>query len=168
MLLAFVNQQRAAVPWKLEGLSDEQLRTPHQPSGISLLGLLKHLLHVEETWFVGRMLGELITHDPNDAEAWKPSVDDSFDSLRARYLTACERSDEIALSLPLDQLTTVHSRTYGPVSLQWILLHMIEEIARHLGHADFIREAIDGATGVNPMYESRRQRANLDSENNDE
>ncbi|MCO5214883.1 MAG: DinB family protein [Thermomicrobiales bacterium] len=158
MLLAFVNQQRAAVPWKLEGLTDEQLRMPHQPSGMSLLGLLKHLIHVEETWFVGRMLGEPVTRAPNDPEAWTANDEDSFDALRAWYLTVSQRSDEITRNMALDQLTAVHSRTYGPVSLQWILLHMIEEIARHLGHADFIRESIDGATGVNPVYEARARR----------
>lgn len=159
MLLAFVNQQRAAVPWKMAGLSDEQLRTPHQPSGMSLLGLLKHLIHVEETWFVARLLGESTTRDPNDREAWTPNADESFENLASRYREVSERSDGIAQSLSLDRVTAIHSPTYGPVSLQWILLHMIEEIARHLGHADFVRESIDGATGVNPEYEARSRKA---------
>lgn len=156
MLIAFNNLQRRNLLWKLEGLTEEQLRSRHDPSGMCLLGLLKHLTRVERTWFAGRLLGEDVVGQPNSSDAWNPTPDETFELLAAEYQAAWKRSNEIAASLPLDQLTAV-AGGYGAVSLQWILFHMLEETARHLGHADLIREAIDGATGVNAEHEARRR-----------
>jgi uncharacterized damage-inducible protein DinB len=155
MLLAFNDQQRAALLWKLEGLSDEQLRARHDVTGFSLLGLLKHLVRVEQTWFQQRLIGEAVDGGPNDDTAWNPTSMESFEVLAGQYRLAWARSNEIARTLPLDHHTVVAST----VSLQWVLLHMIEETARHLGHADVIRQSIDGATGVNAHHEQRRQGA---------
>ena len=153
MLLAFNDQQRAALLWKLEGLSDEQLRAEHDVTGFSLLGLLKHLIRVEQTWFQQRLMGEEVEGGPNDDTAWVPAPEESFEVLADQYRLAWSRSNEIARALPLDHHTVVA----GPVSLQWVLLHMIEETARHLGHADVIRQSIDGTTGVNAHHEQRRR-----------
>jgi len=152
MLLAFLDQQRATLIWKLDGLSDAELRRAHEVTGFSLLGLLKHLVRVERTWFQERLMGELIDGQPNDDTAWMPDADESFELLVLQYREACWRSNEIARSLPMDQYTVHQSANFGAVSLQWVLLHMIEETARHLGHADIIRQSIDGATGVNPLH----------------
>lgn len=159
MLLAFNNLQRQSMLWKLEGLSDEQLRRKHASSGMSLLGLLKHLIRVENTWFAVRLAGEESLGNPNDDDAWNPTADETFQVLANQYRAAYTRSNEIASSLPLDQKTLTPGSSGENVTLQWVLYHMLEETARHLGHADIIREAIDGAVGVNPDHEARRQAA---------
>ncbi len=153
MLLAFLDQQRATLIWKLDGLSDAQLREPHHTTGFSLLGLLKHLIRVERTWFQERLMGEQVDGQPNDETAWVPERVESFETLILQYREVCRRSNEIARSLPMDQNTLQPSSTHGVVTLQWVLFHMLEETARHLGHADIIRQSIDGATGVNPLYQ---------------
>lgn len=156
MLLAFNNQQRAAVLWKLEGLTDTQLRAVHEVTQFSLLGLLKHLIRVERTWFQQRLLGEAIEGQPNDDTAWVPTEAETFEALAVQYRKAWKRSNEIARSLPLDSPTWRPGETEPGPSLQWVLLHMIEETSRHLGHADVMRQSIDGATGVNPVHERAR------------
>lgn len=152
MLLAFNDQQRATLLWKLSGLTDQQLRRKYEVTGFSLLGLLKHLLRVERTWFQQRLMGEHIEGSPNDETAWEPTSEESFDVLAGQYRQAWMRSNEITRSLPLDHFTV----SGNPVSLQWVLLHMIEETARHLGHADVMRQSIDGATGVSATHEAAR------------
>lgn len=159
MLLAFNNLQRQSMLWKLEGLTDEQLRWKHEPSGICLLGLLKHLIRAEQIWFAVRLMGEESDGDPNADDAWNPGPEESFEQLASAYRSTYTRSNEIASSLPLDQKTLVPRGTGEFVTLQWVLFHMLEETARHLGHADLIREAIDGATGLNPDHAARRDAA---------
>lgn len=159
MLIAFLDQQRQAVYWKLQGLTEDQLRDPHPVTGFSLLGLLKHLAYAEQQWFHHRLAGEVASDDPNSHTAWHPDADESFENLAQTYETHWQHSNDIARQLDLDQTTRYASPNYGTVSLQWVLLHMIEETARHLGHADIIRQSIDGATGVNPAYEEARRRA---------
>lgn len=159
MLIAFNDLQRTTFLWKLEGLTEDQLRWKHQPSGMSLLGLLKHLIRVENTWFAVRLAGEESLGSPNDEDAWNPSASETFDELKKQYQQTFGRSNEIAGSLPLEQQTSTPGSSGNANSLQWILFHMIEETARHLGHADFIREAIDGGVGVNAEHEARRQAA---------
>lgn len=159
MLIAFNNLQRQSLLWKLEGLSGEQLRRKHESSGMSLLGLLKHLIRVEQTWFQERLGGEPSNGGPNNDDAWNPSPDETFEILADQYRTAYTSSNEIAASMPLDQKTLTPGSSGENVTLQWVLFHMLEETARHLGHADIIREAIDGAVGVNPDHEARRKAA---------
>lgn len=162
MLIAFIDVQRETLLWKLVGLSDHQLRARNDVTGFSLLGLLKHLIRVERSWFQVRLMGEELDADPNDDTAWIPTTEETFERLAIEYREAWERSNTIARDLPLDHHTVVHSATYGARSLQWVLLHMLEEVARHLGHADVIRQSIDGATGVNAAYERRRTQAQMD------
>lgn len=161
MLLAFNDLQRQSFLWKLEGLSEEQLRWKHTSSGMSLLGLLKHLVRVELTWFAVRLAGEEPSGNPNDDDAWNPTAAESFEELAEQYRRAFTRSNDIARSLPLDQRTIAPASSGETPSLQWVLFHMIEETARHLGHVDIIREAIDGAVGVNPDHQARRQAAKI-------
>lgn len=158
MLIAFNDLQRKNLLWKLEGITEAQLRQNHQPSGMSLLGLLKHLVRVEQTWFAGRLMGEPTDGESYTDEAWLPTTEETFPYLREKYLQAIQRSNEIASELPLEQEVTTSGSSGENVTLQWVLFHMIEETARHLGHADFIRESLDGATGVNAEHEANRQR----------
>ena len=147
-LSGFLDFQRATLLWKLEGLDDEQLRRAMVPSGTSLLGIVKHLAYVERGWFQRVWAGQEITvpwteEDP-DAD-WRIEPDETTADVLALYEGECARSREIvAAASSLDE--TAKAR-WGPVSRRWILTHMLEETARHVGHADILREQIDGATG---------------------
>lgn len=146
VLLFFLNRVRDSIVRASSGLSDEQQRAPGVPSGTSLLGLIKHLTAVEEHWFQLVFLGGNLSVDMSmDVPAGA-----GRDELVAAYRKACARTDEIVRACP--DLSTL-ARTVNPgeqriVSLRRILAHMIEETARHAGHADILRERIDGATDL--------------------
>jgi uncharacterized damage-inducible protein DinB len=154
-LPAYLDAQRAAVLRKTEGLTREQLARPLAPSSLTLGGLLNHLALVEDTWFRVRFAG--LPDDPLWVGVdWDADPDWEFrtatalepDELRQRYLRACDRSREIvARAESLDQLSAVERKGSGLFDLRWALLHLIEETARHAGHADLLREAIDGTVG---------------------
>jgi uncharacterized damage-inducible protein DinB len=144
VLLFFLNRLRDAVVRDSAGLTDEQQRTAGVPSGTSLLGLVQHLTAVEEHWFQRVFLGEDMSVDMSmDVPAGA-----SADELVAAYRRACARSDEIVRACP-DLSTLARSVNPGESrlgSLRRIVVHMIEETGRHAGHADILREQIDGAT----------------------
>ena len=159
-LLGFLDYQRATLAWKCRGLSDEQLRVTLAPTSMTLGGLLKHLACVEDYWFTEVVGGEP-TPEPwasADTEAdpdwdWTSAADNSADDLRALWADRVQRSGAV-VAARLSQgeaaaLSTAHSAWggQGRASLRWVLVHMIEEYARHNGHADLIRESIDGQTG---------------------
>jgi uncharacterized damage-inducible protein DinB len=146
-LEAFLDDQRAAVIRKAAGVSDEDARRPMVPSGTSLAGILKHLAFVERYWFQEVFDGGdpeyPWTEDDPDAD-WRVEPWETVEGLVDFYEAEIERSRAItgaAASLK-------RRDSAGRVTLRWILLHMIEETARHAGHADILREQIDGATGV--------------------
>jgi uncharacterized damage-inducible protein DinB len=152
-LTQYLDFQRATILLKTDGLSRDQLGQAHGPSMLTLGGLLKHLALVEDSWIQGRFLGlpeiEPWASAPFDAdEDWDfhSAADDSPEELRALYEAACARSRNAIVGIPLDQLAVV-PREAGDWTLRWVLLHLIEETARHAGHADMIREAVDGVTG---------------------
>jgi len=146
VLLFFLNRVRDAVVRASAGLTSEQQRMPGVPSGTSLLGLIKHLAAVEEHWFQRVFLGE----DRSTDMSMDVPAGVTRDELVAAYRRACARSDEIVGACPsLSVLAkTVNPGEDGVVSLRRILAHMIEETARHAGHADILRERVDGATGL--------------------
>ena len=154
-LLGFLDYYRATLELKCDGLSAEQLAdTNVAPSPLSLLGLVRHMADVELGWFrhlVGGAPknyryydegGEDPDLDFHGAVADQAVVDDAFDAWHAEIAHA----REVIAGRSLDD-TFVSSRTGEVFSLRWVLVHMIEEYARHCGHADFLRERIDGATG---------------------
>jgi len=154
-LTSFLDYQRETLLQKAEGLTDAQLAQPLPPSSLTLGGLLNHLAYVEDTWFRVRFAGD--SDDPLwDAVDWAADPDFDFrtaadvpgDELRRRYAEACARSRQIvARTDSLDQ-RSAQARANGQYfDLRWVLLHMIEETARHAGHADLLREAIDGTVG---------------------
>jgi uncharacterized damage-inducible protein DinB len=147
VLLAYLNKMRDAVIRTSEGLADDQLRAAGVPSGTNLLGLIQHLTGVEVHWFQRVFLGE--DRGTNKSMAVPAGV--SSDDVVAAYRQACERSDEIVRGCP-DLSTLAVGVNPGQedlkVSLRSIVTHMIEETARHAGHADILREQIDGATGL--------------------
>lgn len=143
-----LDRHRDAVLWKLEGLGDEELRRAVAPSGTNLLGLVKHLAAVEYGWFCetfGRAV-EPLWCEPGDDMRVAP--DESTAEILAFHARARAAADLALDELPLDTLGTAWSGE--TVSLRWVLVHMIEETARHAGHADILRELLDGATGDHP------------------
>jgi hypothetical protein len=148
LLARFLDFERDTLLWKLSGLTEEQLRTKQTPSGMSLLGLVKHLAYVERNWFQYRFLGHkvYIPWRTDDREGdFRIEADESPDSVLSFYKAEVEASRRIAAeTASLDMLAVDPDR---PVSLRWILIHMIEETARHNGHADILRELTDGQTG---------------------
>jgi uncharacterized damage-inducible protein DinB len=158
-LLAFLNYHRDTLRLKAAGLDAAQLDTPHPPSSMTLGGLLKHLALVEDNWFSVVLLGNEdaapwrdVDWDADPDWEWHTAAQDTPEQLRGALDDAIDASDRcVGRALNdggLDQLSVRESRRgEGRFSLRWILVHMIEEYARHNGHADLIRESIDGATG---------------------
>ena len=147
VLEAFLDLYRVVLTRKLTGLSEAQLRQRHVPSQTTLGGLIKHLAAVEREWFQ-RVLAGRPEEEPGDApqdDGWTLGPGESVGSLIAGYNRACAASRELASGFALGD-SVPHPRL-GRVTLRWIYVHMIEETARHAGHADILREQTDGATG---------------------
>ncbi|MFD7307877.1 DinB family protein [Promicromonospora sp. NPDC059942] len=167
MLRSFVDFYRATIRRQCAGLTAEQLRTPHPPSTMTLAGMLKHLAYVEDFWFSVRLLGNdpAPPWDTVDWAAdrdwdWNSALTDNPESLTALFDGAVAASERIldevldqsqSQSRGLDQEVARpagHAGHGGRVTLRWILVHMVEEYSRHAGHADLLREALDGATDL--------------------
>lgn len=147
LLETFLDLYRDILKRKLTGLSDQQIRQRHVPSATTLGGLAKHLAAVEREWFqvvlARRPAEELDAPLPDNG--WTLASDDTAEKLLAGYERACAAARQVAAGFLLDD-SVPHPRM-GQVSLRWIYVHMIEESARHVGHADILREQTDGATG---------------------
>ncbi|MGY5309547.1 DinB family protein [Nocardia gipuzkoensis] len=139
VLRGFLDYLRASIAAKVEDAPEPQVRTAAVPSGTNLLGLLRHLTYVERSIFVG----DRVTDWPATFQA---APEDTVADVVARYREAVERANEI-----LDGCTDLSAPVPRPdrpaPSLRWALTHMIEETGRHAGHADILRELIDGSTG---------------------
>ena len=147
-LFVSLDRHRDVVLWKLDGLTDEQLQAPMTPSGTSLLGLVKHLAAVEYGWFCetfGRET-EPLPFDQEDENAdLRIDPHETTDEVLAFYARARVAADRVIDELDIEDAGTAW---FGDtVSLRWVLIHMVEETARHVGHMDILRELIDGATG---------------------
>jgi len=148
----WLDYHRATLLWKCTGLTEEQLRQRSvPPSGLSLLGLVRHMTEVERWWFRMHGAGEELAfpYDPDSVGLDFTEVDsaDAAANLDA-FVEECNLSRAAVKDKSLDDV--VPSRGDHPErtrDIRWIYVHMIEEYARHNGHADLVREAIDGATG---------------------
>jgi len=155
-LQRYLQAARDALLWKLEGLSEYDARRPMTPTGTNLLGLLKHLAYVEMGYFgptFGRPVPEVepwLTDDvePN-ADMWATS-EESREDVVALYRRAWAVTDATVDSLPLDAVGEVSWWRPGSrdVTLHRVLVHVIAETHRHAGHADIVRELVDGAGGL--------------------
>lgn len=157
-LLGFLEFHRATLAWKCEGLDAAGLNATVGSSPMNLGGMLKHLAYVED-WWCSRWLHAREPHPPWDTVDWKAdpdwdwhsAADDTPSKLRTLWQDAVARSRVLVAEAladgGLDQPARRPGFRGGTPSLRWILFHLIEEYARHNGHADLIREAVDGATG---------------------
>lgn len=149
LLHNMIKVNRDAVLWKLEGITDEQAKQRVVASETTLLGLVRHLQYVERWWVRMVIAGDAdlpvpYTKDDPDAD-WRVTDDDTIEAVVADY------NDEVAITDAiigaLEDLGATVSARGKDLAIRWILMHLIEEIARHAGHADIIREVIDGETG---------------------
>ncbi|GAB2865707.1 DinB family protein [Nocardioides pacificus] len=154
----YLQQARDALVWKLDGLSEYDARRPLTPTGTNLLGLVKHVASVELGYFgetFGRPSGEPLPWLEDDAEPnadmWA-TAEESREDVLGLYRRAWAHADATIDALDLDSLGRVPWWGEGrnEVSLHLVLVHMIAETHRHAGHADIVRELIDGAAGVRP------------------
>ena len=149
-LVAFLDFLRETMIWKLEGLSEAQARWKPTENGNSLLGLVRHLGYVENWWFPVCFNGEEdpLPYDPADPDAdFKIPDDWTVSDVVDFYKSEIERSNKVVAGAPsLDEMSKIPARD-AHRSLRWILVHMVEETARHAGHADITRELIDGSVG---------------------
>jgi uncharacterized damage-inducible protein DinB len=157
-LIGFLDYQRATLAWKCSGMDAAGLQARVGASSMTLGGLLKHMAYVEDHWF-SRSLHGNEPHPPWDSVDWKAdpdwewntAVDDTPDELMALWESAVARSrDHLDGALAVGGLGQPAARTWPSgeaPSLRWIIVHMIEEYARHNGHADLIRESVDGLVG---------------------
>jgi uncharacterized damage-inducible protein DinB len=152
----YLQEARDALLWKLDGLSEYDVRRPMTPTGTNLLGLVKHVASVELGYFggtFGRPSGEPLPWLEEDAEPnadmWA-AADESRDQIIGLYQRAQSHSDATIETLPLDATGRVPwwPAERNQVTLHRILVHMIAETHRHAGHADIVRELIDGAVGL--------------------
>jgi len=150
MLTAWLDYHRATLAHKCAGLDDEQLRTRSAPpSSLSLLGLVRHMAEVERGWFRRTLSSE----DAPPLYYSESEPDGDFDDVEtadvseafAAWEQECDTARERAAAA--SSLEVTGRRRDGEFSLRWILVHMIEEYARHNGHADILRERIDGSVG---------------------
>ena len=149
LLEGFLEYHRHVVSGKLRGLSEQDARRQLVPSLTTPIGLVKHAAAVERNWFqhylAGRPREQIGGNARGDEASFQAAKDETIADVIAEYDESCAESRRIAVGFTLDD--TVPNDQLGPVSLRWIYVHMIREHARHIGHADILREQIDGATG---------------------
>ncbi|ALC24532.1 conserved hypothetical protein [Streptomyces pristinaespiralis ATCC 25486] len=152
MLEGFLDYHRETLIMKCAGLDDAQLRTAAlAPSELTLLGLVRHLAEVERYWFREIMededLPDLYSTEEDGDRDFHVTAQDTWAEAHATWLTQVADARKVTEAHGLDDLSLSRGRGGEPFSLRWILTHMIEEYARHNGHADLLREHIDGVTG---------------------
>jgi uncharacterized damage-inducible protein DinB len=150
-LLGFLQRQRDLVAWKMRDASDETLASVRMPSGLTLHGIVRHLENVERGWFRDFFAGQTdlrydATEEDPDA-AFHPEGIPMADLLAA-YAVETALSDEVIAAAP--SLDTIATDEDGALTLRWVIVHMIEETGRHIGHIDLLREQADGAVGDEP------------------
>jgi hypothetical protein len=152
MLIGFLDWFRDVAVDKVLGLSDDDARRVMMPSGLGMLGVVQHLGWAERLWFPWRFAGEDVpgteTIGADNSSTFVLADDATVASVVAGYRASCDRSRAVVDAAPsLDAVAAREHSIYGVVSLRWILVHMIEETARHAGHLDIMREYLDGHTG---------------------
>jgi Protein of unknown function (DUF664) len=154
-LTRFLDHQRETLRFKAGGLDHDQLQRTLPPSDLTLGGMVKHLAFVEDWWF-GRHLQDeqsepwaSVDWDADQDWDWHSAVDDTAEQLWAGWEQAVARSRAAVAADPRPDRLAVRQNSHHveQITLRWILVHMVEEYARHMGHADLIRQSIDGQVG---------------------
>lgn len=160
-LLAYLHRTRTAILWKLEGLDERQVRLPHTQTGLNLLGIVKHCLNVEVGYF-GATFGrawptpeEIVAEERYDEDPqadWYATEDETRDGVIDLARRVAAFADETIASLPLDAPGRVPwwPEERASVTLQQVIVHVLVDLSRHAGHADVVREKIDGKVGMLP------------------
>jgi uncharacterized damage-inducible protein DinB len=151
----YLDYQRETILLKSEGLTKEQLAQTIPTSGLTLAGILYHLALVEEAWFEVDFLGlepqedfRGINWEADPDYEFRTALDKDPEWLRRRYRDACDRASRVVADADSMDDVSVSTRVGGkPFTLRWVIMHLIEETARHAGQADLLREAIDGTVG---------------------
>ncbi len=150
----FLDFYRAIVARKLDGVSEADAKALRTPSGMSMLGIVRHLAGVELWWFVEALTGQapqyLWTEADHAADRdtdWKPRADETVASVLAFYHRACDEARRTVRRFGLDDAAQHADAAARGITLRWILLHMLEETARHAGHLDIMREEVDRVVG---------------------
>lgn len=157
-ILGFLEYQRATLAWKCSGLDAAGLQATVDPSSMTLGGMMKHLAVVEESWFLTTLHGRDLGPPWNTVDwaadrdwEWRSAAEDTPEQLHALWQGAVDRAraavEEALADGGMGQLARRARLDGRSPSLRWIVCHMIEEYARHNGHADLLRERFDGATG---------------------
>lgn len=157
-LIGFLEYHRATLVWKTDGLDQASLATTTSASTMTLAGIVKHLAYVEDHWFGYILAGrppappwDTVDWSADPDWEWHSATDDDPDALRALWAGMVDRSrSDLSAALAAGGLDQLGARPWADgraPNLRWILVHMIEEYARHNGHADLLRESIDGQTG---------------------
>src|SRR5258707_10015440 len=150
VLEAFLDFHRQVLVSKVDGISENEARHRRVPSKTTLAGLIKHMIGVERGWFqevlAGRKPEDIGPNVGGGDESWDLAENETVSSLIKEYEQTCEQSRQTAARFALDD--AVPEPDMGQVSLRWVYVHMIEETARHVGHADILREQNDGAAGI--------------------
>lgn len=140
---AFVEDYRRTLNESLDGLTEDEARRSLVPSRTTLLGLVKHATYVERVWFVEAVSGtprEQLGLPTKSGDSFLLTEDDTIERVRQAHREACVASRRAASALSLDDVVTGHQ--FGPISMRWIYLHLLRELAQHSGHADILREQI--------------------------
>lgn len=150
VLAGFLDHYRATMLGICQGLSEKDLKRSVVPSGTSLLGIVKHLAYVERGWFQENVANEPFDYPFDDED--DPDVDfrveegETSEEIFELYRAACDRSRRALAEASLDDMIENPKRSRD-FNVRWVVVHMIEETARHVGQADIIREQLDGRTG---------------------
>ena len=149
VLTGWLDWQRATVLRKVQGLSDEDAYRSVLPTSplMTVAGILSHLRWTERGWFAASFPSAAGGQMERDASGGWQFPRSSLDGLLDQYLTECELSRHVVSQHDLEEMQEVTPPQFPPVSLRWIVTHMIDETARHLGHLDVIREQLDGTRG---------------------
>ncbi len=156
MILAFLRQQRQSVLAIVDGMSDTLIRTPALPSGWTSIGLINHLADVERSWVqhVAAGVAEDSEWDPANPDAeWQIAPGQAVAAVLDGYRRAMKDSDRLLAELDWDAPNANRKAHWAPddvADVRWVVLHLIEETARHAGHLDAARELLDGQVGRGP------------------
>ncbi|MBA2447343.1 MAG: DinB family protein [Chloroflexi bacterium] len=168
-LLAYLAQQRDALRFAVHGLTDEQATSTPTASTLSLAGLIKHAAHMERNWVV-EIVAQRAVPEPRDYEAeFRLAEGETVADALASYAAVAAETEAIVTEIadlgqpvPVPRGVPWFPQDVEAWSVRWVLLHLIEETARHAGHADIIRESLDGATMYQVMAAAEGWHADLE------